>query len=134
MLLLCCAACGSKDIPGRRPVHPVEGKVSWQNQPPVGALVVFHPLDGSAPGDWPTGYPHGTVRSDGVFALSTYGHEDGAPAGEYAVTVQWHTSTSMEEEDSGGDRWQGRFSDPKTSGHRRRVQEGANFLEPIVLK
>jgi hypothetical protein len=55
--------------------------------PAVGALVVFHPVD---PARAKTGgNPFGKVRDDGTFALTTYAEGDGAPEGEYGVTIDW---------------------------------------------
>jgi hypothetical protein len=55
---------------------------------PVGALVVFHPVD-PAYEKRVGGKPYANVKEDGTFALTTYGIGDGAPEGEYAVTIDW---------------------------------------------
>jgi hypothetical protein len=49
--------------------------------------VVFHPV--AAPLTEGAGNPSAQVLRDGSFALTTFDEADGAPAGDYAVTVQW---------------------------------------------
>ena len=56
----------------------VEGK------PAEGVQVFFHPLDASQ-----RGIPRGVTDAEGRFQLRTYHDGDGAPAGEYTVTVYW---------------------------------------------
>src|SRR5262245_15325321 len=69
----------------RPALAPLTGHVSFDGQPAAGATVIFHPLE--APADAPR--PTATVGTDGTFTLGTYQPGDGAPAGEYAVTVEW---------------------------------------------
>src|SRR5262245_26228369 len=78
---LALAGCGA-DGP---PLHPVTGKVLVDGKPAEHATVTFHPAGGGA--DAPK--PRATVKADGSFALTTHTTGDGAPAGEYAVTVEW---------------------------------------------
>ena len=70
---------------------PAGGKVTFKKStPPVGALVVFHPTDPA----FETkigGKPVGTVGDDGTFQLTTHEQNDGAPEGEYGVTIDWRT-------------------------------------------
>jgi predicted phosphodiesterase len=70
---------------GRKPTQPVTGRVLFEGTPAVGAEVVFHfiPAEGKRPiraGD-------ALVEGDGSFTLSTYAAFDGAPTGDYIVTV-----------------------------------------------
>lgn len=71
---------------GRVKVYPVSGKVTVQGEVPDGALVVFNPAQPIA-GDL---HPSAKVGADGTFKLTTYEADDGAPAGDYLVTVQWN--------------------------------------------
>jgi hypothetical protein len=48
--------------------------------------VVFHPKDNADP---QAPRPFGTAGADGSFGLTTSRPGDGAPAGEYRVTVIW---------------------------------------------
>lgn len=86
VLLTLLAGCGGSSKPA---AVKAGGKVVYRkNTPTPGALIVFHPLD---PNFEKTigGKPFATVRDDGTFALTTYEEGDGAPAGEYGVTVDW---------------------------------------------
>ena len=77
--------CGKEDT-SRVPVHPVSGAISFRGQPTSGAFLSLHPKDGASTG---APSPRATVGPDGKFALSTYNSQDGAPEGDYVVTVQW---------------------------------------------
>lgn len=70
----------------RVPVSPVSGKVTFKGLPPVGALVVLHPV---AAIDTHDVAPTGVVGNDGSFTITVYEPGDGAPAGDYVATIQW---------------------------------------------
>jgi hypothetical protein len=67
------------------------------------------------------------VQPDGSFTVSTYGDNDGAPAGDYTVAVTW------EDPESKSDRFNGRYG-PGTSQLAATIKDGANELPPIELK
>jgi hypothetical protein len=86
---LAAAGCGSS----KPPVLPAGGKVAYKKTtPPVDALVVFHPVD-PAVEKRIGGKPFAKVKDDGTFALTTYAEGDGAPEGEYGVTIDWRPKT-----------------------------------------
>lgn len=90
-MVVLAGACGCGDGVDsglKVPVFPVKGKVTFEGEPASGAFVVFHPKTPPKPGDTPSS-PRATVQPDGTFVLTTATEGDGAPAGEYAVTVQW---------------------------------------------
>jgi hypothetical protein len=92
-------------------------------------LVHFHPVGSSDEG---TLVPQGEVRADGVFHLTTYQFDDGAPPGKYAVTVFWGVPAK------GGDGYDRilvpeRYLKPATSGLTAVVPEQAIDLEPFTL-
>jgi len=68
----------------RLSVSAVTGKVLVEGTPAEGANVVFHPLDPKQEVK-----PRGAVGADGTFKLTTYLPGDGAPSGDYKVTVEW---------------------------------------------
>lgn len=77
-LLCVLAGCG-----GPR-TYPVEGKVTFPDGTPLkGALVTLAPKGEDAP---PIG-ARGETDEQGVFRLSTYKLDDGAPEGTYRVAV-----------------------------------------------
>jgi hypothetical protein len=132
LVLFTCPAC-SKDG-----LNPVRGKVLQKGSPVPGATVFFHPKDG----DIKSLRPSGQTGDDGSFTLTT-GVKNGAPAGEYAVTVVWpgepkegpkkKMSTEAPEVER-PDRLSGRYADPKTSGLAATVKTGKNELAPFELK
>ncbi len=121
LLALGCSACGGGE--DQKPVFPVSGQVFVKKQPAVGALVVFTPVRDADSKLWPKGYPRGTVQKDGSFRLTTYKTDDGAPVGEYAVTVVWGKPLPGKEEEV--DHLAGRYADPKASRIRVQVKEDA---------
>jgi hypothetical protein len=124
--LLTCS-CGRK---GRKAVYPTRTRVvNADGKPVAGATVVFHPLD--APDD-ARHKPAGTSDADGNVALTTYVANDGAPAGEYAVTVEWRPAPKGPADDP-PDRLNGKFRDPKTSPFKASVKKEPNELPPIKL-
>src|SRR5436309_2942675 len=74
------AGCGSSDRAG---LQPVKGTLRVNGQPAAAALVTFHPTGADA------ARPTGRVGGDGTFTLTTRVAGDGAPVGEYRVTVTW---------------------------------------------
>jgi hypothetical protein len=66
-------------------VYAVEGKVLVDGAPAENLNVAFHPLDGGEHKFCPVG----RTDSHGIFHLTTRRMGDGAPAGEYHVTLVW---------------------------------------------
>jgi hypothetical protein len=127
LLGLCAASCTREP---HRPVFPVRGLVLVRGAPAAQARVTFHSVDTGE-----TARPSAVVETDGSFQLSTYLARDGAPAGEYVVTVEWPSASRKQDElNAGPDLLKGRYRDPKSSPLRVRVEERANELEPFRLK
>lgn len=84
--------------PDRPKVTPVSGQVFVENKPAKGALITFVPMQ--APEEvaktWKFGYPRATVGDDGKFQVSTYEFGDGAPPGEYRITIIWPVMEMVE--------------------------------------
>ncbi len=100
-LALLSAAVGCGNSSPTVPVFPTKGEVFVGSQPAVGARVIFHPLGDASAAQWPSGFPRATVGKDGGYTLETYGIEDGAPAGKYAVIIYWPEPSSEDQRDSG---------------------------------
>jgi hypothetical protein len=114
---------------GRTKVYRVTGRVLFQGRPAAGAVVQFHPEDAS---DKNLLVPQGQVGPDGSFKLTTYRHDDGAPAGHYAVSVFWAVPSK------GGDNFDKilvpeRYLNPATSGLSAEVPARAIDLPPFQL-
>jgi hypothetical protein len=119
LLLAVLALAGCSKASDRMPVYPVHGKVLVKGEPATEAFVAFHPdPDNPAPA-WIVGQ----VDAEGNFALSTYVSGDGAPEGEYTVTITWKQRGGPLNEFVGPDRLEGLYADPKTSKLRFRVEK-----------
>ena len=129
-LVLALVGCGSS----QNPVHPVRGKVLFEGKPVPHALVVLHPTE-DAGGHAPR--PRAQVGEDGSFSVGTFAGNDGAPAGDYAVTVQWFLTSAKKGVDSDApptNRLPVRYAAASTSGLRVRIEPGDNELPPLHLK
>ena len=87
-LALLTAGCESKE---KAPLVPVKGQL-WvkykdgRRVPMDGARIVLVPVgDGKSTDDRPCA----DTAADGTFVLGTRGKNDGAPEGDYTVTVEW---------------------------------------------
>lgn len=113
-------------------VHPVSGKVLVNGKPAAKAQVSFHARGGPAGGAPP---PMAITEEDGTFRPSTRYAHDGAPVGDYALTVIWpKMRVDHGEEVAGPDQLRGKYSDPGRSGLKVTIKEGENTLPPLELK
>ena len=81
--LAALAGCGGEPArpgPEKQATAPAGGTVKLRGAPLAGASVRFQAVDGKVSA-------YGTTDAAGKFTLSTYGKDDGAPAGKYKVTV-----------------------------------------------
>lgn len=115
-----------------RPTFPVEGTVLVQGHPREGVQVFLHPLDPSQ-----RGKPRGVTDAEGRFRLRTYHDGDGAPAGQYTVTVYWpapYKPNVPVEDQMPPDRLKGRYMNPQDSSLRAIVTAGPTTLPPFEIK
>lgn len=137
--LMLIAGCQDPPGPKMKPVVPVSGKVQVKDQPAAGAMVMFHPLP-IQPGRFDMIRSRGTVTADGTFQLTTYNTNDGAPEGEYAVTVYWPgkrvgpPDPNDEISDLPPDQLGLRYSDPARTPLRATVAAPNAQLNPFELK
>jgi hypothetical protein len=111
---------------GRVRVYRAHGKADFEGKPMSRATVILHPVNAGS-SHFPL--PCATVREDGTFAIGTYGKGDGAPAGEYKVTVQWVIPV-------GGNPvpmnvLPAKYSDAQSSDLTVRIKSGSNTLPPL---
>lgn len=133
IVLVDCCACSDD---GRRPVFPVSGQVMYHGKPTPDALVIFHPIsdpDPSAP------RPLTRVNPDGSFTLTTYEMNDGAPAGEYTVTITWvkdidNGNTAKEDIKPAKHLLPERYSKVETSGLKVEIKKEKNKLAAFNLE
>ncbi len=109
-------------VAGRKPVHPVRGRVYFDGTALTDGTVTFH-LIGPDPKK-PTKTGDALLEPDGSFVLSTYTANDGAPAGEYIVTVTGTTGQKLPE----------KYGKAETSELRVTVKMGSNDFTLEVKK
>ncbi len=132
-LLAAAALTGCGGGPDRIPVFKASGKITFNNQPVDGAFLVLHPKGAAPSGDVPK--PTALVKPDGTFEPTTFDSADGAPAGDYVVTIEWRKLVN-----TGGEWAPGpnllpvKYSNPETSDLVIHVAEGSNELPPITLR
>lgn len=117
----------------RVPVVPVNGKVTFNGEVPVGAFIVFHPASG--PAKEKNLLPSGKVAETGAFQLTTYDGQDGAPAGDYVVTIQWNKLVKKGSDVSAGPNViPGPYSKPESSPWKATVAAPSTELSPYDIK
>lgn len=127
--LVFCAGCSAESE--GPPTVPVAGKLLVDGQPAAGAQVIFHPAD-SHDFDRRGSRPTGRVTADGTFQMTTYQPNDGAPAGDYVVTVYW--AQDPESLEPSPDRLKQRFLNPALSKIHVAVIKSTTELTPIELQ
>ncbi|MFO0880571.1 MAG: metallophosphoesterase [Gemmataceae bacterium] len=107
-----------------RPTHPVTVQVVLKGQPVAGAYVVF-----SGAGKEPR-QPRadGYTSSDGTTKLSTYKAFDGAPVGEYIVTVEQRKPLFLPDGKRGPNQLPAAYAEGKTSPLKAEIKSGSNKL------
>jgi hypothetical protein len=135
-LALFLAGCSDN---GRLPIYPVSGELTINGAPAKGCVVTFVPVDPALQG---VVLPTGKVNESGKFELTTYETGDGAPAGDYGVTLLWEaTKWGGRDPDRGvdpvvtvkPDRLMDKYASPEQSKLTAKVVAGKNALEPFRL-
>ncbi|MCE9548199.1 MAG: hypothetical protein K8T25_22230 [Planctomycetia bacterium] len=131
---LLLTGCGRKEPP-RTKSWPAKGKLLVNGTPAEKAEVTLHPKTPLKDVAGRELFPHARVAADGSFDLQTYEDGDGAPPGEYVVTVVWpEVKIDGGEELLGPDRLHNNFSDPKFPAATVVIESHENIIPPIDLK
>jgi hypothetical protein len=109
-------------------VYPAQGTARFEGNPIPSATIFLHPIGVKTPA-FPR--PRAVVAEDGTFVLGTYRKDDGAPEGDYKVTVQWFNKG--EGRTGPANALPAKYASPDTSGLTVRIQKGKNQIEPIQL-
>lgn len=127
-----CAGCSGTGL------VPTTGKATLKGKGIKGAVVVFHPKDATITSQRPSG----VTDENGAFSLTT-GPENGAPPGDYVVTITWPEepkaakgkgfSTENTQEEA-PDRLERKYADPKTSKLTATVNSGATTVPTFELE
>src|SRR5262245_9187931 len=129
--LLAVGGCGSG-------LNTVRGKVTYKGEAAKGAVVVFHPKGGGMNAQKPSAM----TGEDGSFSLGT-GVKDGAPSGEYIVTITWPEEVKKPKDGRVGTeagftesraRLRGRSADPAKSSMTATIKGGNNNIPTFELK
>ncbi|WP_166831217.1 hypothetical protein [Thalassoroseus pseudoceratinae] len=120
-----CAGCGED---WQADTYPAEGTITINGEPPVGALVQLHPTGEAT--DKRESLPWGLVQDDGTYTLSTYEMGDGAPIGEYAITIRWSPNVNTP---SLVDRLNNAYNNPEQSEWKVTIDADENELPPIEI-
>ncbi len=128
LTVLCPLSCGKAD--GGKPVYPVHGQVFFKGKPTPGALVLFHPVDDPDP---QAPRPHGRVDQDSHFTLTTYRADDGAPVGQYVVTIDWRETIHGHGGSSSRSLMPSKYRTPKDSPLRVTIGAETNNLDPFKI-
>ncbi len=131
ILALVAPGCSSQVKPPAS--VPVIGSVSQKGRPAAGIVVKFHPQFDIGRLKY---IPSGETGPNGQFILSTGAAGNGAPRGDYIVTLEKpkvvsdreHSGIEMEI-----DEFKGKYSDPTKSQWKVTVKSGDNVLEPFDI-
>lgn len=139
-LSLLLSSCGDDVQRGdpRLDVYAVHGSLFVNGKPAKDAAVYLHPtVPHQNPNSKTPISSAGRVDADGGFKIRTYEEGDGAPAGDYKISITWNypalgvVSGNFE----GPDRLGGAFADPETTELTISVTaESENIIPKIELK
>lgn len=130
LFALAVVSCGG---PESIEVFPTEGKLLIHGKPVGNVTVFFNPQGDTSP----TAHrAYATTKPDGSFSLTTISAFDGAPAGEYIVTLMYEPLDSPFTRARGKPvKIDKKYTDPATSPLRATVaKQPKNALEPIDAK
>jgi hypothetical protein len=124
------AGCGQGAKDASVAVHPATGKITFKGQSIPGAMLTLHPKTEIA--DVPK--PRASVGKDGAFHVSTFAGGDGAPEGEYTVTVVWYKPIKNGPDvEAGPNVIPKQYTSPQSSNVTVKIAAGQNDLPTIQL-
>jgi hypothetical protein len=113
--------------------YSVTGEILVNGKPVRDAAIAFHPTKKS---EGRVSTSRGITDSEGKFTLTTFVAGDGAPEGEYIVTVYWPErplNPSGEVDQLPADRLGGRFANTARSNLRAQIGQRPTTLLPVDL-
>jgi hypothetical protein len=127
-MAILCSSCGL----ARKPVYPVHGEVRVNGRAPVHAQIGFFPVNDGGPD---AVHPIGRVDDQGRFTLTSYTNGDGAPEGEYRVTVAWFLASGRLNDDAPPLNYlPASYARPDSTPLHAVVSKGGVQLQPFDLK
>lgn len=135
MTAVAVVGCGETTrVPPLPPLHPVSGSVKYRGQPAAAFRVTFHPQFDIGPTKY---HPSAITDDAGNFAVTSLKPNDGAPAGEYAVTFEWpdHFIQNTDPDPVPEvDKLRGVYNKPEQSRFKVQLNAGENALPPFELQ
>jgi len=116
-------------VPNASKTTPVSGIVTVDGAPVKDIWVTLH----SVAADMQV-QPRDLTDETGRFEITTYMEGDGAPAGEYNITVEWLTYRPFGSQWVGPDKLKDQFNDAKTTPFHVTVADTPVELPPFELK
>ena len=136
-MVLGCRGGNSRIMPpDERPTFSVVGKVTVDGQPPVAPVkIIATPKDESLK---KPGYrlPNAITDEKGSFKLNTFKMGDGAPTGEFDITLVQFDAGNIgigKKKKGGGDLLRGRYSNPKDIKFQLTVEKKAVDMGTLEL-
>ena len=125
---------GGRNFP---PVYPVKGKILVNGQPANDCQIHLHRTSAEKLSMPVT--PQGVTDKNGEFLLTSFHTEDGAPEGEYVVTIEWRERSGVAKQDFEGlDRLGGAYANVEITkglpGFVIKVERQPLELPPFDLK
>lgn len=122
VVLAVCAAtvgCSGDEQVELLPLHDVGGTLTCDGRPMSHAIIIFHPMKKGLVG----GSPRATADESGRYQLTTFRADDGAPVGDYRVTIYWPEGGAASEDADPlpPDQLKSAYSDEKTTAIRAAV-------------
>lgn len=130
VLALALPACGQSD--GKRPVFPVSGKVLIDGQPGHEVRLLFIPTNTA---DTMAPKPTAITDEQGNLIVTTYVTGDGAPEGEYKISLEWPKMVNyFGRMQPGPDRLGGKYKNAAASKWTVFINAGNNTLPDFDIK
>ncbi len=124
VVMLMTVGCNEAEETDLVPVHPVSGQVKFQGKPMAHAVITFVPASDSLVIG--SSRPHATADEDGRYELTTISPGDGAPIGDYKVTIYWPETWSEDADPLPPDRLGNAYADADSTSLTAKVQTGVN--------
>jgi hypothetical protein len=115
----------------RATTYPVSGRLFIRGVPAVNARIELRAVDDK---ELDLLRPHAIAQADGLFRLTTFATDDGAPPGRYALTVTWPAPPKKRFDPEGPDRLKGRFADPRRPMSTVLITPGDNELGRLDIQ
>jgi len=114
------------------PVVAAHGTIEFDGKPASGAILQLHPV--KARKDLPN-LPQALADEAGRFDLSTFRRNDGAPAGEYVVTVTWRPDVTTKDgrTERGPNVIPSKWTKPTSSPLRITISQQGGDLGTVVV-